>query len=109
MKRRLIAQGLLLCFGGEQFYEREFFRVPQCLGRRTLKIELVRTVREKAIVLAGDKAKVAPVKVSVVRDGRQGGGGGDHNNWRGQHIEMTESDLDEVAFLTGTYCFLIPL
>ena len=50
--------------------------------------------------MAGDKSKVAPVKVSVVRDGRRTG---EHNNWRGQRIEMTESDLDEVAFLTGKF------
>lgn len=53
-----------------------------------------------AVVLAGDKARVAPVKATLVSDRPRG------NNWRGQRIEMTESDLDEVAFLTGSWvCF----
>jgi len=46
--------------------------------------------------LAGNQPKGGPVKVSVV-----GGGQGGSRIWRRERIEMTEPELDDVAFLTG--------
>lgn len=74
----------------------DFLVPPQ---RRNLFSPLIVGLVAKAVVLAGDKARVAPVKATLVTDRPRGGG----NNWRGQRIEMTESELDEVAFLTGSY------
>lgn len=47
-------------------------------------------------VLAGNQ-RGGPVKVSVV-----GGGQGGTKVWRRERIEMTEADLDDVAFLSGS-------
>lgn len=47
--------------------------------------------------MAGNQ-RGAPVKVSVV-----GGGQGGTKVWRRERIEMTEPDLDDVAFLSGIY------
>lgn len=48
-------------------------------------------------ILAGNQ-RSGPVKVSVV-----GGGQGGSKIWRRERIEMTDPDLDDVAFLSGVY------
>lgn len=47
-------------------------------------------------VLAGDQRRSGPVKVSVVGGGQRGS-----KVWRRERIDMTEADLDDVAFLSG--------
>lgn len=52
--------------------------------------------------MAGNRRHGGPVKVSVVGGG--GGGSGSQRGsgiWRRERIEMTEPELDDVAFLTG--------
>lgn len=48
-------------------------------------------------ILAGNQ-RSGPVKVSIV-----GGGQGGSKIWRRERIEMTDPDLDDVAFLSGVY------
>lgn len=49
-------------------------------------------------VLAGDQRRSGPVKVSVVGGGQRGS-----KVWRRERIDMTEADLDDVAFLSGAH------
>lgn len=60
----------------------------------------------KENVLAGNqqqqRAASGPVKVSVVGGGQRG-----TKVWRRERIDMTEADLDDVAFLSGIYIFII--
>lgn len=51
--------------------------------------------QRNAHILAGNQ-RSGPVKVSVV-----GGGQGGSKIWRRERIEMTDPDLDDVAFLSG--------
>lgn len=48
-------------------------------------------------ILAGNQ-RSGPVKVSVV-----GGGQAGSSIWRRERIEMTDPDLDDVAFLSGMF------
>lgn len=46
------------------------------------------------------RAAGGPVKVSVVGGGQRGS-----KVWRRERIDMTEADLDDVAFLSGIFSF----
>lgn len=59
------------------------------MGRETL------LTGKKSNILAGNQRNV-PVKVSIV-----GGGQSGSKIWRRERIEMTDPDLDDVAFLSG--------
>jgi hypothetical protein len=48
------------------------------------------------------KRRSGPVKVSVVGNT---GGAGPAKIWRRERIVMAEPDMDDVAFLTGTYIY----
>lgn len=51
--------------------------------------------------MAGNQ-RSGPVKVSVV-----GGGQGGSKIWRRERIEMTDPDLDDVAFLSGMHPYIV--
>lgn len=51
--------------------------------------------------MAGNQ-RSGPVKVSVV-----GGGQGGSKIWRRERIEMTDPDLDDVAFLSGMHLMTV--
>lgn len=50
-----------------------------------------------------------PYKVSIVGGGGGGGSsrGGSKVVWRRERVDMTEPDLDDVAFLSGIYIYVL--